>query len=57
LGPGLDDYIIDKPEAKSQSQLNPKREKGIWPLGCHYNLIDHIITLSQKGFKSLRDSK
>ena len=25
--------IIDKPEAKSQSQSNPIRERGIWPLG------------------------
>ena len=27
--------LIDKPKAKSQSQLNPKRERGIWPLACH----------------------
>ena len=27
--------MIDKPQAKSQSV------RGIWPLGCHVNLIDH----------------
>ena len=25
--------VIDKPEAKSQSQSNPLRQRGIWPLG------------------------
>ena len=30
------DFPIDKPESKSQvPSPSPKREKGIWTLGCH----------------------
>ena len=32
---------IDKPEAKSQSQSNPKREMGIWSLGL--SLKSHVL--------------
>ena len=37
---------IYKPQAKVKTQSNPRRERGIWPLGCHYNLNDPLLLLS-----------
>ena len=40
---------VGKPDSKSQSKVktqslnesNPKRESGIWPLGCLKNIMGH----------------
>ena len=33
IDPRSSSFLVDKPEAKSHSQSNPKEERGIWPLG------------------------